>query len=784
MSRRILNVRVRPARVVGLITRRAEEKDLLLAFEFFSKIWGGRFSQLLTVDPKLSDGLTLFRLGASRPEFVYGIGIDNDHWSSAVNRACQPRGYGSLQQEFVRGLKQARFEDYYLVDHALIHLFQTRDQRKSRKRSLRLVTPEESSKFAVYCAAVFGVHHQNLRNEYFDENNPFKGETTSAFLDLSTEFVRGWCQSWLDVTGHELSPHISGAGPLAPTIVLVGSPVEDLALFWNLRTASDTTHPVWVIPIPHDGATESTVLDKLKDWLIAFSPYGRRSDYCLVTSQTVDETECKRFAEQFQTVLLGTPIEQVHFEPPRNHLPVVIPVEYETTWEADISGRKLTIRPPKPKAFENLGSPKAWFVDLLKDVQTGRAVGDLKFPASPVVFELLNGPCPPGFELTAVPRTGEGTDSINLRCSGNKEVINLHLPSGEEVLEELLREHGVEPLPDEKRSSYLPVIRRFGGLQLAAEAFSGTSGLTLAALEDRPKTLDEIKGTCKITDGILPGMSYADRIGRLLGFGSERTKRIGAQRFAHYARNQSPESLKLASVLEFWTDRSVLTGQWKIGPCRKCHRTSFVPHLNIQRRILCPSCGNRMSLLKPVSFGYSLHAAVGLAMREGIASVVLTGRFLRDMTHTGFCWLPGVKYKIGDQLGDIDLLACCDGHLVFCECKRLQETPPGTKVWDEVVSQFLETASVAKRCGGSLVVLGAQVNEYPQDVLEGIKDGIGDSIPHLLLNRLDLETGRRDVSPLRALGFCDLLPDQFPELPLGVTDKPRTINMGWGIYSR
>jgi hypothetical protein len=83
-----------------------------------------------------------------------------------------------------------------------------------------------------------------------------------------------------------------------------------------------------------------------------------------------------------------------------------------------------------------------------------------------------------------------------------------------------------------------------------------------------------------------------------------------------------------------------------------------------------------------------------------------------------------------------------------------------------------------------LVVLGAQVNEYPQDVLEGIKDGIGDSIPHLLLNRLDLETGRRDVSPLRALGFCDLLPDQFPELPLGVTDKPRTINMGWGIYSR
>jgi hypothetical protein len=620
MAQRILNVRVRPARVAILIDQAAERKDLLLAFEFLSKIWGGRFGQVLAVDPKACDPLTEFRLGASRPEYIYGIGLEDAHWANATRQVSQPRRYRKLRPEFVKEIKHAHPEDYYLVDHALIHLFGTREQHKRHKQTLRLVTPNESSPFSAYCAATFGIHHQNLLKEYIDQHTEFTENTSVAFIELSKEFVKEWQQSWLDVTDQELSPRLVGPGwgwgQLPPTVVLVQDHVLDLTLFWNLRTASDTTYPAWIIPVPFEGSTEPNVLDKLKDWLLAFLPYGPRPNYCHVTSQAVGETACRRFAEQFQGALAGTPIEAVDYEPPRNRLPVVIPYEYETTWAVDIRGQKLTIQPPQPKAFENLSSSRAWFVDLLEDVKSRRAVKDLLLPPSPVVFELLNGPCPPRFQHTATPPAGDGIDSVNLHCS-NKEVINLYLPTSEEILGEILREHGVEPLPDEKRSSYLPVIKRFGGLHLAGSAFLGKSAAILATLENEPKTLREIKGCCQLGDGTLPGESYLERLDFFFQTESERMKRVGRRRFAHYAKNQAPENLKLTSVLEFWADRSILTRQWKIGPCPRCNRSFFETRLNIQKRVLCPACGNRISLRESVPLGYALHRTVSLAIKEG-----------------------------------------------------------------------------------------------------------------------------------------------------------------------
>src|SRR5439155_6302946 len=139
------------------------------------------------------------------------------------------------------------------------------------------------------------------------------------------------------------------------------------------------TIPAWIIPIPAEAANDAVVIEKLTEWLLAFLPYGRRPNYCQVTSQSVEEGRCRCFAEQFQTALVGSPIEHVDFEPPGNRLPVVVPYEYETTWPVEITGRKLTIIPPKPKAFEALGSFRAWIVDLLKDVNTGRGVKEPQF---------------------------------------------------------------------------------------------------------------------------------------------------------------------------------------------------------------------------------------------------------------------------------------------------------------------------------------------------------------------------------------------------------------------
>jgi len=779
-------VRVRPPRVCVLISQEAVEEDLLLSIDFFSAIWGGRFGQLLVVDPKAPDALTKFRLSESRPEFVYGIGLDDGCWSTAVRQACQSRRYGRLLPDFVENLGSTHFEEYCLVDDALIHMFQTRDRIGNRWRPLGVVSAADSSPFSTYCAATFGLHHENLRDEFYSWDCKFDRSTTEEFIGLVAEFMERRHRSWLDITGHELSSLYWRTAPLSPTVVLVDSLLPDMALFWNLRSASETDLPAWIIPIPIDGATDPGVLNRLREWLLAFLPYGPRPNYCLVTSQTVAESKCRLFAEQFQATLVGTPIESVTYDPPRNRVPVIIPFEYECTWPVDVTGRKLTMQPPRPKAFENLGSPRAWLVDLLKDVRTGRAVEELELPPSPVVFELLNGPCPPQIYGSVIPRAGQGPESINLRCSGSKEVIDLYLPSGDEILEEILREHGLEPIPDEKRSCYLPVIQKFGNVYTAAKAFRGKSGLILASLEERPKTLSQIKSEFQLGKGVVPGKSYLEEIECLPGIPSERIRRITRRRFAKYAKSQTPEDLNLASVLEFWANRRVLSRNWKIGPCARCMQTCYKPRLNIQGKILCSGCGNIIRLSEQVPLGYSLHRTVRHALKEGIVPVVLTVCFLRNMAHSGFLWLPGVKYKVGDKVGDIDILACCDGHLVFCECKRLASAGPGDKVWNGVVSQFLETARVARLCGGSLAVLASQVSRYPQDVQNRIRDGIGTNIPYLLLDRHDLERGFREVvqrEPARFLGLHDLIPEPFPEVVQRPPERRQTINMDFAIYT-
>jgi DNA-directed RNA polymerase subunit RPC12/RpoP len=665
---------------------------------------------------------------------------------------------------------------------------QTRDQTKGHKRDLRLVRIDESSPFVGYCAAMFGTPHQGLRPEFFQQEVQFNG-TLIDLISLAIEIVKEWQQTWLDVTGHELNPSIGGWwwswAEWPPTVVLVQDRILDLSYFWNIRTASDTFRPAWVIPIPIDECKNPEVVTKVKEWVLTFLQYGRKPNYCNVTSVAASEPACREFAALLQSALAGSPIENVDYEPPRNHLPEVVPYEYEAVWTVETNGQKLSFLPPRPKAFAEMGNPRGWFVDILKDVKTGRALKNLRLPSGPVASDLLNGPCPPSCEHARVKRAGDGADSINIRCSGNEGLINVHLPSGEEVLEETLWDHGVEPIHDEKRSSYLPVIRRFGGLYLAGAAFAGNSGAILMALEKGPMAVGEIRGKCKLGDGTLAGKSYMDRIDQMLESESERIKRIGRRRYAHFSRNHSPENLKLDSVLEYWTERSVLTRQWRIGPCPKCKRTSFVEQLNLRKRIACPACGNRISLRSTVPIGYELDRTVKLAVREGIAPIVLTGRFLEQMTNSGFFYLPGVKYKIGDQSGDIDLLACCDGHLVFCECKRLENTPSGTAVWDEVVAQFIQTAEVAKRCGGSVAILAVHGVDFPQEVKDRLAKEIGTNIPYELLTKQDLETGYRNIMDMghpRPMKIHDLIPMPFPERPQKRAPGRRTVDFGAGVY--
>ena len=90
MGQRLLRLRVRPARIAVLINGESGPDEFVGTVRFLSQVWGGKYCPVLPVDPGRADPLTNFRLGTLRPDFVYGVSLNDKVWGPAVNKSCQP----------------------------------------------------------------------------------------------------------------------------------------------------------------------------------------------------------------------------------------------------------------------------------------------------------------------------------------------------------------------------------------------------------------------------------------------------------------------------------------------------------------------------------------------------------------------------------------------------------------------------------------------------------------------------------------------------------------------
>jgi hypothetical protein len=157
------------------------------------------------------------------------------------------------------------------------------------------------------------------------------------------------------------------------------------------------------------------------------------------------------------------------------------------------------------------------------------------------------------------------------------------------------------------------------------------------------------------------------------------------------AKNRLIDRLKQNSfpeaILEHWADREIVHRKWKLGPCKVCKKPSFVDGFSLRKIPKCQHCGRNLQLHSRTEIAYTMAPSVRHALSEGFSTVMLAGNFLRNQTKRGFFWLPGVKYAKNGIEGDIDILACCDGGLVFGECKRLSNTPHDAKAWKRTVGK-------------------------------------------------------------------------------------------------
>ena len=124
MKQLLMTLRIRPARVAVLVNRLATPTEFVRVIRFLSQIWGGRYSTVLAVDQESADPLSKFRLDVLRPDFVFGVGIDDGQCE-----ACQPRQYCSLRPDIADNVRRAQHEAFIHGDRAVIAMFNARNQR-------------------------------------------------------------------------------------------------------------------------------------------------------------------------------------------------------------------------------------------------------------------------------------------------------------------------------------------------------------------------------------------------------------------------------------------------------------------------------------------------------------------------------------------------------------------------------------------------------------------------------------------------------------------------------
>ena len=749
MATRMVRVRVRPVRVAVVVAAALGAEGFGQAVAFLSRLWGGRFGSILPAGGGHDDD-TLAFLSRSRPEFVYGVGVDHGEWEHRAEAACQPRGYLPLPPESAKPIVHLPgHENFYSVEYALNELRRAPDLRPGRRTRVVTVAPEPGAPLAPYCDALFGRHYTKLRAEYRDEEVAFGAGSVAEFIHLATRFEREGCLSWLDATAMGLSLDVTGGGQfgrIAPTVVLVGNAVSDLALFWNLRAETDPDRPGDIFPLPADALSDPDVLDAVRDWVLTYRvPFGGPRS-CGVVSHSVPEAECRAFAERVQEATGSAPHITAGY--PASAAPAVVAHEYQVTQAIRSAGRRLTFLPPPPRLFEALGRDCTWMVDLLEDTRTGRAVGDVCLPPTPVAGELLHVPAAPAVRGSThgegIDQFGNGREGVAVRCTSRAEVVRLCLPSGAELVEETLRAAGFEPAFDEKRAAYRPVLRLLGGLGPAAAACAGVPGRVLGALAKGPSTLQKIKSTCKLGDGRLTDAAPAWPDAWIARH-DEVTQRVTRRRFAERGPRGGPGGQTLTSLIEYWAGRGVAVRTWRVGPCPRCKRESDLPSIDLGGRVACPWCGGNLSLPERVPVAYALAPAVDHALAQGFGPVALTGRFLRNLTRHGFQWAPGVKYSRGGVAGDLDIAAVCDGRLVFAECKSLAGVGPDADCWGGVADQFLAAAEVARACGAGAAVLASLAESYPQSLLDRVAAVEG--VACRLVARAELESGRLAADP-------------------------------------
>ena len=150
----------------------------------------------------------------------------------------------------------------------------------------------------------------------------------------------------------------------------------------------------------------------------------------------------------------------------------------------------------------------------------------------------------------------------------------------------------------------------------------------------KPQSIGEIKSKAKLKQsGTDPKRPLFDSMMSHLPL---HARNIAQYRFDKYFERNIKHGRSEEKIINKLVQRGVLKRMWKLDKCGLCDKEYWVEHIDINKPVCCPGCGNIITLGGQVTLGYELNELVRLAIQEGIIPVILTANFLYNCTSKHF----------------------------------------------------------------------------------------------------------------------------------------------------
>jgi len=739
----IWQLRIRPQRVVILISeniRLSEFKDIL---SFLSMIWGGYYTPILVIN-KDNDDEIIYNLKSIRPEIVFWAKIDSKKWDKICSEMIHPRYFVEFDPD-----KARKLDEYNLMGVIPINTFlkfELNNNPGKNRNNLLLIDTKGNSELSLYFSVTYGIVPENNIKEYakFLKSDSLLFEdplTFEKYITTCIHTIDKWC--WIEYVNSNLAIIHSWSSRdtfIAPVIIVVDDNIiKSLSLFWNLRMQRKAGTTNQFIMFPAKEIENKELVKLLTEWLKIISI---KSNFCQILSVNSDNTILQSLARRIRPRLKNCRIKYVDVDQYYTGIPEIIPYLKEYSQRIYLDNNIVSFDIPHFEFKEYLGSSDSLLFDFVKNKSNGRSPFDLLVPPRQSVLQVLNAPSYPSFPLSHLV-VGIGKDSINMIFNKRNETIKYHFPSEKELLSEILFEKGIKICKDEKRIRYLQSIEILGGLRDSVLTFSGNCYYIISAFRKNsasPLTYNQIKSYTRnrFSNNKKKDM-FIDVIKKHF---PEHARRVGIQRYKAYKHNSIDDTKNIDSIIEKLISRGILRRKWKLE-CKFCDKPYWSDNIDIKNPLRCPGCGKLLYLKEKVELGYELNELVALSIREGIIPVILTGRFLHNLTSNSFLWLPGVKCSIGDINTDLDIFASCDGYLVTAECKELSETKKDALVWNRILDDLHDPIEISAAVGVDLFVFSAMTKNIPDDFIKQLDKLVNNRMITLYLNKNDLEKGYR-----------------------------------------